>query len=628
MSTTAQGKIPLAIIGMSCRLPGATNLDEFWQLIVSGRDATGELPEDVLDRELYYDPRIAVVGKSYSAVGGLVPRLPFDNEKCRLPEDVIKAYDVAHLTACEVASDALRDASYDPFDLPTRNVGVYLGHTGGSTKAGDIVYSIYIEQTARYLHEVKSLGSVSPIEIERIARQLTEDVRERCDHRVGNAGFDASANNCAALIARAFGLDGPCVVVDAACASSLQALAIGARALQLGQLDMAVVGGASFCKSDSLVLFSQAQSVSASKSCPFDENATGLVTAEGFVTLILKTLPKALADGDRIRCVIRSVGMSADGRGKSLWAPRKQGQIVAMQRAYSDSLRPEDIQYIEAHATSTQVGDATELAALGEFFPQQMSLGRKIPLGSVKGNIGHTLETAGVAGLLKTVLAMEHGVVPPVANLSQPNSTVPWENLPFYLPTKAEPWHRPSERTPRRAAVNSFGIGGLNVHVVVEEYLPELDHVAATPAVSDRKEPIAVVGVGAILPGAKTVEAFWELLASGKSALTEVSADRWDSTLFYDPTGKKPYRSGSRRGGFITDYHYDWRRHKVPPKQVANANPLQFMLLDATEQALAQAGYLERPFDRDRFQQPAAGRTPPTGIWPIPAPTAQEKSHC
>ena len=138
-------------------------------------------------------------------------------------------------------------------------------------------------------------------EIEGIARQITDEVRERCDHRVKNPGFDPSPHLGAELIARAYGLDGPCIVVDAACASSLQALSIGARALQLGEIDMAVVGGASYCKSDSLVLFSQAYSVSASKSCPFDKNATGLVTAEGYIALILKTLDRALADGDRIR---------------------------------------------------------------------------------------------------------------------------------------------------------------------------------------------------------------------------------------------------------------------------------------------------------------------------------------
>ncbi len=543
MSEPGKRMVPVAIIGMSCRLPGASNLDEFWQLVVSGGDATAELPADVLDRELYYDPRQGVRGKSYSTVGGLVPRLPFDNQKCQLSPEILRDYDVTQRTACEVAYDALRNATYDPHDMPAQRSGVYFGHSCGSTQGGDIVYSTYIEQTARLLHDVESLATLDRSEIDGIVAGIADEVRARCDHRTQSPNLDASATNLSQLIARAFKLDGPCLVVDAACASSLQALNLGVRALQLGDIDLAVVGGASHCKSDSLVLFSAAQSVSAGKSCPFDNNATGLVTAEGYVALVLKTLPRALEDGDRIRCVIREIGMAADGRGRSLRRLRKEGQIIAMRRAYPESLHPEDVQYIEAHATSTQVGDATELAALVEVFPPQLPGGRRIPLGSVKGNIGHTLETAGVAGLVKTVLAMEHGMIPPVANLQQPNTTIAWDRIPFYLPTVAESWPRPVDGSPRRAAVNSFGIGGLNVHVLLEEFVPvAAPHVAAVlssaaSAGDAAADSVAVIGMGAIFPGAGNVDAFWELLQSGRDPKTDVTPDRWDPEFSVRPDG-------------------------------------------------------------------------------------------
>ena len=152
---------PLAIVGIACRLPGANDLDQYWDLIRTAGDATGELPEEIIDRELYFDPRRGIRGKSYTCKGGLVDRLPFDNSKCRLPEDQIKNFDSAHLTMCELASDALRHAKYDPFNLPSRNVGVYYGHTGGTNKPGDVVYAIYIEQAARYLQELESLGRLS-----------------------------------------------------------------------------------------------------------------------------------------------------------------------------------------------------------------------------------------------------------------------------------------------------------------------------------------------------------------------------------------------------------------------------------------------------------------------------------
>jgi len=295
MSDSETKNQPLAIVGMACRLPGADNLDEFWQLIVSGGDATGQLPPEVLDRELYYDPKPGVRGKTYSAVGGLVSRRPFDNAKCRLPAEIVKTSDEIHLTACEVAFDALSDAGYDPHQVPCRKAGVYFGHTCGSNEGGDHVYAAYIEQTTKYLHQLKALGHLASDEIDAIAASITEEVRERCNRRGRPPKFDASAVNLAQVTSRAYGLDGPSLVVDAACASSLQALALGTRALQLGEIDMAVVGGASHCKSDSLVLFSAARSISAGISRPFDENADGLVTSEGYVVLVVKTLARAFA---------------------------------------------------------------------------------------------------------------------------------------------------------------------------------------------------------------------------------------------------------------------------------------------------------------------------------------------
>jgi acyl transferase domain-containing protein/NAD(P)-dependent dehydrogenase (short-subunit alcohol dehydrogenase family) len=611
---------PLAIIGTSCRLPGARNKEEFWELVRDGRDATGPLPQEILDQELYYDPEKGVRGKSYSTIGGLVPKLPFDNSKCQLPGDPEKDYDEAHLTMCSVAAEALRDASYDPFALPNRNVGVYFGHTGGTSKVGGMVYSVGIEQTAQYLHESPELQRLSPTERQEIVDEIVSGVRQTFDSRDPEQDGQYGANMGASLISKAFQLDGPTVVVDAACASSLQALTIASRALQHGSIDMAIVGGASCCKGDSLILFSAAQSVSADKSRPFDERANGLIAAEGYVTFVIKRLSDAVAAGDDIQIVIRGLGVSADGKGKSLWAPLKDGQKLAIERAYPEHFGPADVQFVEAHATSTQVGDATELSALAEAFGTGDDTRRRIPLGSVKANVGHTLETAGVAGMLKVMMAMKHGIVPPVANLETPNPAVPWDDLPFYLPRQAEPWQVNKPGETKKAAVNAFGIGGLNVHVVLEEYQPPLgnggasgnektrDGRAATNGrpqkTVDSVEPIAIVGMGSILAGVRRTEDFWRVLEEGSKQLSQVTAERWDSAHFLaQPDGTsatKFYRCRTDWGGFCTDYEYDWRRHRVPPKQIAAANPLQFMLLDAADQALQEAGYLDKALDRDR----------------------------
>ncbi len=588
----------IAIVGMACRLPGASDLQQYWDLIVSGGDATGQLPEEVINRELLYHPEQGKRGKSYSTMGGLIDRRPFDNAKCQLPDEILRASDPVALTACEVAFDALVDAGFDPHGLASTRAGVYFGHTCGSEMGGDLVYSMYSEKVASLLRQAEGLGRLSKPQVDDLIDSITSRIQTQCDHRRTSPEIDLSANHLSQLVSRAFKFDGPSLVVDAACASSLQALAIGARALLLGDVDMVVTGGASHCKSDSLVLFSAARSVTAGKTCPFDANASGLVTAEGYVTLVLKRLSDAVADGDRIRGVLRGIGMSADGKGKSLWAPLPTGQKIAMDRAYPADFAPEEVQYIEAHATSTQVGDATELSALAAVFPP-LPEDRKIPLGSVKGNIGHTLETAGVAGLVKAVLAMENATIPPVANLTTPNPAVDWEQMPFYLPRTKTPWQRPQNGA-RRAAVNSFGIGGLNVHVVLEEYIAGKTPVGNTLSGPQKREPVAIVGMGAIAAGALDLDAFEKSLQDDASNITEVDASRWSPAQFYRPAENDPYKPRFNRGGFIKGYEYDWRRHKVPPKQVANANPLQFMLLDATESALKQAKFFERETNRDR----------------------------
>ncbi|MCA9266597.1 MAG: hypothetical protein KDA60_22210, partial [Planctomycetales bacterium] len=418
----------------------------------------------------------------------------------------------------------------------------------------------------------------------------------------GKPYFDA--NGASNLIAKTLELNGPNMVIDAACASSLVAISMGALALQHGQIDAALVGGASFAKCDSLILFSHAQSCSASGSRPFDEQADGLISSEGYVVLMIKTLERAEADGDTIHAVIRGVGMSSDGRGRSLWAPRKEGQFAALQRAYAGQLDPRRVQYLEAHATSTQVGDATELESLVEFFTPHAG-GRKIPIGSVKSNLGHTLETAGVAGLLKLVLAMQHGQIPPSIHFREPNQTIDWTSVPFAVAERLQSWPEP-EDGPRLGGVSAFGIGGLNVHVVVEQHRSSSNSLHVTEEPVDavnvirnaREHALAIVGRGVVMPGAHTVDAFARWLASSESAISDAPDTRWRSQSGVRAGEPQHWQTPTSRGGYILGYEYDWRRFKIPPKQIAQANPLQFMLLDAAQQALDEANFSAGHFDR------------------------------
>lgn len=603
---------PLAIVGMGCRLPGGDGLDSFWQMLIEGRSAVGELPESRLDRRLYYDPKRGVVGRTYSTLGALVSDRPLSPNRYRLTEAEVRHADYAHLELLGVAAEACRHAGYDPLAIPTPRAGAFIGHTCGASLAGELSYASMVGETAGWLREIDKFVEFTRPNTEEWINKLTEAVRAGLPNYASHGNPLLSAHCVARLVSRAFGLDGPYMAFDAACASSLMALATGAAALHSGRIDMALIGGASYLHQDSLILFSRAQSLGVTGSRPFDADADGLVTAEGYVVVLVKTLERALSDGDRIHAVISGIGVSSDGKGKSLWVPLRRGQVEAVHRAYGDRVDAAHLQYLEAHATSTQVGDATEIAALAEALSGQFPEGKRIPVGSVKANIGHTLEVAGLAGLVKTVLAMQNRQIPPAINLNRLNPAIDWDHIPFFVPTKPVQWPDPEPGWPCRAGVNAFGIGGLNVHVALEEFVPAVHSSAAVsaparsagaaPSAVPRltQEPIAVIGIGTILPGALNLKAFQELLASGRDPKCEVPKDRWDAHLAYDPELRRPGTTYAVRGGFITDYAYDWRKHKVPPKQVAQADPLQFMLLDAVDQAIAHAGYREKPFDRKR----------------------------
>ncbi|MBI1349124.1 acyltransferase domain-containing protein, partial [bacterium] len=612
MSQLPPNEVPIAVIGMGCRFPGADSLDEYWTLIHEGRSGVVELPPEKLNQDLYYDPTPGMLGRSYTKLGGVVPERPLNPAICQLPPELLHNSDPAHLIMCEVAAMALRNAGYDPFQVPTRQAGVYVGHSGGTTLAGEFACHNYTEAVVPFLKEDPTLRTLPEALQQQVIQGVIDRMHRATRCRRADGGPEVGSWNVSSLIANAFGLSGPTLATDAACASSLIAMAMGIHALRHGLIDMAVVGGASCSKWYALVLFSQAKSISATGSRPFDANADGLISSDGYAAVILKTLPKALKDGDCIQGIIRGIGVSSDGRGKSLWAPRKEGQILAVQRAYGRDIDPAWLQYIECHATSTQVGDSTELAALRLALQDRLPRDKKIPIGSVKANIGHTLESAGIAGFTKTLLCMQHNVIPQQIHFQTPNPDVPWKDLPFQVNTVEHAWPEPQAGRPRRAAVNAFGIGGLNVHVVIDDRPTQAtraqgtvpdnlngstsDLVASTP--EDRA--IAIIGAAAILPGALTLDAFWELLSSGRDPKCDVPTDRWSAEIYYDPQSNGRRRTHNKRGGFLTDFVYDWKKHKVPPKQIANANPLQFMLLDAADQAMRDAGLDAKPFDRQR----------------------------
>lgn len=585
---------PIAIVAAECRLPGGRNVDEFWSSVCAGKVAIDHIPESRFNRELLYDPEVGALNKTYTDLAALVDYPPIDRSLVPLPPDAEEKYDIAHLAYVNTVAAACRKAGYDPKSFPIRNTGVFVGHTRPGVISQGWSYRFTYPETISYLNETPSFQGVVR-DVPEFSRRLQE--RATRDFPKVPEGFRSLylSSDLARLVAETFKLDGPGMVFNSACASSLHALAQATLALRRGRIDAAIAGGSTFFHSDTLLLFASSRSMTKKRSCPFDKDADGLVIGEGSVAFILKRLSDALASGDPIMALITGLGIASDGKGKSLWAPRKEGQIEAIRKAYVDGLHASDVDYIEAHATSTALGDATELEALQTALGDALR-GRRIPLGSAKGNVGHTLEVAGATGVLKAALTLSTGLVPPVGGLRTPNPKIPWSEIPFYAPLALEKLAPSPNGRARRAACNSFGIGGLNVHIALDEYVADYWRAEApsgrtsVAVAKPESDAVAIVGMGCIFPDAYSVELFEKLLESDSpsSVFRRVPSKVWEHDVFRrDYQGRDFSQAPPFLAGVIDGYSYDWKKNKVPPKQVENASPIQFMMLDATNEAFA-----------------------------------------
>jgi acyl transferase domain-containing protein/NAD(P)-dependent dehydrogenase (short-subunit alcohol dehydrogenase family) len=602
-------EIPLAVVGVAARFADASDRQSFWQNIVADRYSIRPMPADRFQRDLYFDPEIGAYGKSYCEFGGLLDQVPFDPQYFRIPPKVARATDVAQLWALQVALETIQDAGREPDDLRGKHCGVFIGHARGSMLTSDMAFGTAVEGMTAALDNQK----LPPHVLENSAA-IIEQVHQLYPKRTEDGGTGTIASALAGRISSSFGWTGQHMVVDAACASSFAALDIAARAIRNGRLSMALVGGASYSQELSVILFAQSRALSPTGSYPFDKRANGFISSDGVGFLLLMPLQTALDEGYSVRALIRGVGGSCDGKGKALWAPRKEGQVLAMQRAYDASgIHPGSIGLLEAHATSTPIGDATEVESVSEVFGPHQKRGERLPIGSVKGNIGHCREAAGVAGLIKVIQALEHKTIPPTGNFRNPSEEIPWNDRCVEVSQTAREW--PSNGSPRRAGCNAFGIGGLNYHVIVEEapaprkptksMRPNVDGKYSGSTVlskaAQKPQDIAIIGMGLRVPGADTLEDFWKHLIANDRLFREVPADRWSKAIYYQAGDRTPYRTYASKGGFVDDFEADWRRYRVPPKLVQRNDPLQFMLLESALDAVEDAGLNLDEMDRKKF---------------------------
>jgi acyl transferase domain-containing protein len=459
------GDHPIAVIGMGGIFPQAKNLREFWSNIVGGVDCITDVPETHWRIEDYYDPDPSAPDKTYCKRGGFLPYVEFDPMEFGLPPNILEVTDVSQILSLLVAKEALLDAGYLGASAEIRDrTGIVLGVGGGQ--------KLIVPLSSRLQYPVWREALLSSGLSEKDADAVIEKIKLAYIRWEENSFPGMLGNVIAGRIANRFDLGGINCVTDAACASSMSALRLAISELVEGRADMMITGGVD--TDNSIVMYMNFSKTPAFTKGdvprPFDAESDGMMVGEGIGMMILKRLADAERDGDQIYAVIKGVGASSDGRFKSIYAPRGEGQEKALQRAYEDARIPaSSISLFEAHGTGTVAGDTTEVTTAVRYFKSVDPTKQHIALGSVKSQIGHAKAAAGVAGMIKTALALHQKVLPPTINVDQPNPKFDLENSSFYINTVARPWLNDAE-TPRRAGISSFGFGGTNFHIVMEEY--------------------------------------------------------------------------------------------------------------------------------------------------------------
>ena len=464
MSRSHPGDV--AIVGMACIFPGAPNVQTYWENIVSKVDAIRDPPED-WEAELFYDPDSSENDRIYCKRGGYLGDLArFDPLRYGVMPASIDGGEPDQFLALRVAHEALADAGYleRPFDRERAEViigrGTYINR--GFTTV--VQHGLVVDQVLRLLRQLH------PEHSEEELQSLKRELKASLPPFNAEMAPGLVPNVISGRIANRLDLMGANYTMDAACASSLVAVERAMEDLRLGKCDLALAGGVHastpppilqiFCQLGALSRRGELRS--------FDADADGTLLGEGLGFAVLKRRADAERDGDRVYAVIKGIGVASDGRALGLLEPRVEGEALALRRAYETAaISPESVELIEAHGTGTQVGDVAEIQALREVFGPRNAGPPRCAVGSVKSMISHPIPAAGIAGIIKTALALYEKVLPPTL-CDTPNPKLELEKTPFYINTETRPWVHGGP-APRRAGVNAFGFGGINAHAILEE---------------------------------------------------------------------------------------------------------------------------------------------------------------
>jgi PfaB family protein len=583
---------PIAVVGFAGIFPEADTVEQFWQNIIHKKNAVADVPESrwVAPPDFIYHSK-PMPDKALSKRACLIKDFVFDPSGFNFDASLLAGLDPLYHITLHAGRKAFESCITRSLDL--KRVGVSLAAIALPTDGSSAITREILTSPPSPLL-IGDGSKLSPLSV---------------------SGRGKVTSLPGSILAKALGLGGGSFTLDAACASSLYAVKIACDELQSYRADAMLAGGVS--RPDCLytqVGFSQLRALSPSGTCsPFDESADGLVVGEGAGILVLKRLDDAIRDKDQIYAVIRGIGLSNDMRG-NLLAPEVRGQVRAMEMAYeSAGWSPEMVDLIECHGTGTPAGDMTELQSLRTLWGESGWREKQCAIGSVKSMIGHLLTGAGAAGMIKTLLAMQHKILPPSLNFRKASDNSPLHHSPFRVQTEPEEWIQRNADTPRRAGVSAFGFGGINGHILFEEIqpnppspFPAREWVASHQEGAEVESPlsvsgrgrgwglaeVAIVGISTAFGQLNSLQEFQQAIFNGESAIRKRPEDRWKGADEAIPDGRAAY------GAYMDDVSLNVGEFSIPPNEIPDILPQQLLMLKIAAKAMQDANLpmkAERP---------------------------------
>ncbi|MEU1205271.1 beta-ketoacyl synthase N-terminal-like domain-containing protein [Nocardia sp. NPDC005825] len=569
MSDTYSGT-PIAIVGIGCLLPGANTPQQFWDNLLAGADLRRAGTADTFGADpatpgAWGDETHGIT----SVRGGFVTEPEMDHDGLRIDAQTLEGLGAVVRWPLYAIRQALADAGIAEDDPALARTGLVLGN-----------YSFPTEQSVGLCLPMFRTGVSRGLRLAGLPLPDSESRAWQPDAPVRSlwpSGLPAT------VLSDALGLGGPRLALDAACSSALYSMSLARDYLATGAADVVLAGAV--CAPDPLLIHLSFSDLHAypgnGVSQPFDSASTGIVTGQGAGVLVLKRLADAVRDGDRVHAVVESIALGNDGAGAHPLVPNISGQLATYRQAYGAGVDPETVDYIECHATGTPVGDPIELRGLTEFFGAD-----RVPLlGSVKGNVGHLLTVAGFTSVLKAILAMRHGVIPATPTATEPIRPTGAEHAADRLVTANQPWPGTGERG-RRAGVSAFGFGGTNAHLVLTDAVSAASEITASDSATPQPIRMAISGLGVRVGEVAGVPALRRARRAGRTALLTRPETRWYGAESLRITEL----DADSDAGYVDSVEVDVRGYRMPPAELAQANPQHLLLFEAADEALAEAG--------------------------------------